>query len=445
MKKVLHLSAMIALVLAANGGVARAQSAQPDSLYRGGRSAVTAGDYRKAATMFGQLADKYPASKNLGDALYWRAYSLVQLGSASRSSKDYADALSSLDRYGRVAGKNAPLATDVADLRGRIRAAQAKLGDAEAAGDVAKSAKSLAQSAGCAGSQADEETRVAALEGLLSMNSEDAVPILKEVLKRRDACRVDLRRKAVWMISQKEAPDVATTLLDVARNDPNLDVRTDAVFWLSQTRSEKVIPMLDSILFSAGDDQIRKKAIFSLSQQMPDERAAQALRRAVEDERLPADLRGEAVFWLGNTPSNANLEYFKSVFKKTTNTDLRAKIVQAVSNTPTPEAANWLLDVARDKSYDVDTRKNALFWAGQRKSFDVEQLSSIYSQAGDDEIKNQVLFVYSQRREAAATDRLMTIAKSDPDVQMRKKALFWLGQRNDPRVKQFILDLINKP
>ncbi len=451
MKKFLRLSTTLAILLAALGGPAPAQGAKTsppagagsDQLYLTGRTAMTDGDYRKAATLFKQLVDAYPTSKSTSEALYWRSYSLFQQGSADRSAAAYSDALTALDQYAAIAGKSP--ANDAADLRARIRAAQAKLGNADAAGEVAQSAKRLSQASGCSGSAADEETRMAALEGLLSMNSDDAVPILKQVLKRRDACRVDLRRKAVWMISQKEAPDVATTLLDVARNDPSLDVRTDAVFWLSQTRSEKVIPMLDSILFSAGDEQIRKKAVFSLSQQLPDERAAQALRRAVEDERLPADLRGEAVFWLGNTPSNANLEYFKSVFKKSADNALRSRIVQAVSNTPTPEAANWLLDVARDKSYDVDTRKNALFWAGQRKSFDVNQLSSIYAQAGDDAIKDQVIFVYSQRSEAAATDKLMTIAKSDPDVAMRKKALFWLGQKNDPRAKQFILDLINKP
>jgi len=37
----------------------------------------------------------------------------------------------------------------------------------------------------------------------------------------------------------------------------------------------------------------------------------------------------------------------------------------------------------------------------------------------------------------------MTIAKTDPDREMRKKAIFWLGQMNDPRVKQFLLDIIN--
>jgi len=31
-----------------------------------------------------------------------------------------------------------------------------------------------------------------------------------------------------------------------------------------------------------------------------------------------------------------------------------------------------------------------------------------------------------------------------PDPEMRKKAIFWLGQSRDPRVQQFLMDLINK-
>ena len=35
-------------------------------------------------------------------------------------------------------------------------------------------------------------------------------------------------------------------------------------------------------------------------------------------------------------------------------------------------------------------------------------------------------------------------AKTDKDPEMRKKAVFWLGQSHDPRVAQFLSDLINK-
>jgi hypothetical protein len=36
----------------------------------------------------------------------------------------------------------------------------------------------------------------------------------------------------------------------------------------------------------------------------------------------------------------------------------------------------------------------------------------------------------------------MSIAREDPDREMRKKALFWLGQKNDPRVTKLITDMV---
>jgi hypothetical protein len=56
-----------------------------------------------------------------------------------------------------------------------------------------------------------------------------------------------------------------------------------------------------------------------------------------------------------------------------------------------------------------------------------------------------VIYVFSQRKESTAVDKLMAIAKTDQNIEMRKTALYWLGQKNDPRVKQFIQDLIMKP
>ena len=35
------------------------------------------------------------------------------------------------------------------------------------------------------------------------------------------------------------------------------------------------------------------------------------------------------------------------------------------------------------------------------------------------------------------------IAKGDRDPELRKKAIFWLGQKNDPRIRQLLLDIIN--
>ena len=59
-------------------------------------------------------------------------------------------------------------------------------------------------------------------------------------------------------------------------------------------------------------------------------------------------------------------------------------------------------------------------------------------------MKEQLIFVYSQRREREAVDRLMSIARSENDRELRKKAVFWLSQSKDPRVADFLMQLINQ-
>ncbi|MGH9885878.1 MAG: HEAT repeat domain-containing protein, partial [bacterium] len=362
---------------ARSAGVLATPAEDPaDSLFRVGRQAMNENDYRRAAALFQQVVAKYPKSSKAGDALFWRAWSLRRLGVDGQNKGDLDEALIAVERQLREFASSAT-ADDARALRGQIRADQASLGDSRAASAIASESKSLTQTRGCSGSKADEEMRLAALDGLLSMNADDAVPILKDVLKQRDACRVELRKKAVWLIAQKHVADVARTLLDVARNDPDADVRGDAVFWLSQSRSELAVPLLDSILFSAGDEEIRKKAIFSLTQLSQDERARAALRRAAEDEKMPEDIRSDAIFWLGNSKM-ADLAYFRTLFGKTKNADLRKKIIFSVSQTNTAASSAWLLDLVRDKGVDMDTRKDAIFWVGQRHAIDFEQLTAIY-------------------------------------------------------------------
>jgi HEAT repeat protein len=415
-----------------------------DSIFRLGRQAIADADYRRAANLFKMVVDRYPQSKSAGDALYWRAWSLQKLGAERRNQRDLDDALEAISRL----ENDYPKATTLADARvlaTTIRNTKASLGDASAARAVAGEAKGVAEQRTCPASTVDDETRMAALDGLLSMNSADAIPILQEVLKQRAPCREELRKKAVFLISQKSGPEVATTLLDVARNDPSNDVRGQAIQWLSQTRSEAAIPALDSVLFQSTDQDLRKKAIFALSQLSRDDRARAALQRAAQDERMSEDIREEAVFWLGQSRT-VDLAFFKTLFTNTRNADLRKKIMFSVAQHSSPESTAWLLDVARNRNLDIDVRKEAIFWLSQSRAVDLDGLQNIYNASRDEpEIQKQVIFVYSQRREPAVVDKLIEIAKSDPKLENRKEAIFWLGQKNDPRVKQFLRELINKP
>ena len=115
-----------------------------------------------------------------------------------------------------------------------------------------------------------------------------------------------------------------------------------------------------------------------------------------------------------------------------------------MSEAPGEEGARWMLGVVQNTKQPVETRKKALFWAGQRRGIDINTLLALYPKLDDQELKEHFIFVLSERREAAATDKLIEIAKSDKDVEMRKKALFWLAQKNDPRAKQLLMEIINQ-
>jgi HEAT repeat protein len=47
-------------------------------------------------------------------------------------------------------------------------------------------------------------------------------------------------------------------------------------------------------------------------------------------------------------------------------------------------------------------------------------------------------------REPAAMDKIIEIARRDPDRRMRQKALFWLGQSRDPRAAQVLREVIEQ-
>ncbi len=449
-KTLMVVCSLVTLATAAGAQPARPpaggarDTAASDSLFRSARALLDDRQYRRAARAFASLAELYPATARAGDALYWQAWGLYQLGKDNSSKTDLGQALDVLSQYTVNYGKNTQMANDATELYAQIRTLQAKLGDANAATDIATQAGTLRQAAGCTGSRADDEMRMAALDGLMSMNSADATPILEAVLKQRDPCRVELRKRAVFMIAQKRGSSVVPTLLDVARTDPSTDVRGDAIFWLGSSQAEAAIPALDSIIFQSKDDEVRKKAIFALSQQRARRGAADAPagRAGREDPRgRCAATRSSGWDRTGSPTSSSSRRSSKS----TKSTELRSKILNGVATGRSPGASAWLLDIARDKTFDIETRKNAVFWASQRREMDLTVLNTLYDQArGEDEMQEHILFIYSQRRESAAVDKLMSIARSDPNTEMRKKALFWLGQKNDPRVKQFILELINK-
>jgi len=143
------------------------------------------------------------------------------------------------------------------------------------------------------------------------------------------------------------------------------------------------------------------------------------------------------------TLSAADFAFLKSLFDRTSSERLKDQVLFSVSQRESWDGSRWLLEKARDESQPMEVRRKAVFWAGQGHA-SVADISALYKSAKDQRLREHVIFVLSQRDEEAATTQLMSIAREDPDREMRKKALFWLGQKNDPRVTKLITDMVLK-
>ena len=136
--------------------------------------------------------------------------------------------------------------------------------------------------------------------------------------------------------------------------------------------------------------------------------------------------------------------FFTKVGKGEENYDVRKKILFSLSQMRGYGNDRWLLGIALDEANSSDLRGHALWTAGQAGIAGGE-LVTVYDRLSDPDVKEKLIWVMSESRDRTATDKLIEIARRDPDREMRKKALFWLGQKNDPRVKQLIVDILNQP
>jgi len=288
----------------------------------------------------------------------------------------------------------------------------------------------------------DDDIPTAALNALLQMDPERALPILKGVLARRDTGSVCLRRRAIFLVSQKRSPETDDILLAAVRGDPDSEVRAQAVFWLSQVPTEEAVVALDSILRTTRDPELQDKAIFALSQHRS-ARAGAALRAYAERADVPPEIREKAIFWLGQHRSSENAVFLRGLFARLDNDELKDKTLFSLSQMRGQGNERWLLEVAGNERESLEVRKKALFWAGQAGA-PITDLVALYDRTLDPEMRDQLIFVYSQRREPAALDQLLKIAQRERDQELRKKAIFWIGQSREPRAAQFLADLINQ-
>jgi len=74
----------------------------------------------------------------------------------------------------------------------------------------------------------------------------------------------------------------------------------------------------------------------------------------------------------------------------------------------------------------------------------VSEFIALYDKSSDVDMKQQIIFVLSQSQSQAAADKLFQIARSEPNPALRKQAIFWLSQSNDPRAAKLLEEIVSQ-
>lgn len=93
-------------------------------------------------------------------------------------------------------------------------------------------------------------------------------------------------------------------------------------------------------------------------------------------------------------------------------------------------AAGRALAKFTEASQPEELRKKAVFWLGEaRGAAGLERLKALAKSDSSTEVRSQIAFALSVSREAGALDEMIRMAKDDPSSHVRGQALFWLAQK----------------
>lgn len=105
-----------------------------------------------------------------------------------------------------------------------------------------------------------------------------------------------------------------------------------------------------------------------------------------------------------------------------------------------------LLALAKDTDRPRDVRNAAIFWvsqaAGEAATKGLQEI--VDDPRGDREVRKSAVFSLSQRPADESVPALIKIARTHKDPELRRSAIFWLGQSKDPRALRYFEDVLIK-
>lgn len=366
--------------------------------YEKGTKLMDDGEWEGALRSFAKVID---LDGRLADgARYWKAYSLRKL-------TRLPEALATLDELRRLSPDSSWI-DDARALELEIRQDSGHPAPPEA--------------------ESDEELKLVALNALLNVDPDRALPMLERILDTGTSLR--LREQALFVLMQTGSPRARDLVVKTARGQRDPELQRKAIEYLGIFGDESTRSLLKEIFASTADAAVRR-SILNAYMVSGDTGALLAAARSGED----AGLRGEAINLLG---AQGAREELKELYRSTASVEDREQILTALGICG---SADDLIEAARNEK-EPRLRRAAIqglgIGGGEKAG---PALLALYSDEKDTDVRRAVLDALMIQGNARA---LIDIARRETDPELKRTAIERLGVMGSKEATDFLLEILDK-
>jgi HEAT repeat protein/TolA-binding protein len=422
-----------------------------DSLYKLAHDLLARGEYGRSAQLFKDIAQKYPKSAYQDDLPYYEAWARYKIGTtdelrnASKLLEPRASKLigvvnasnsSNMQYYG-FNGRRRTSDGDVVGLYLRVNSALAQRGDRAAADIVSKAAQS-----GSNVCDPDErQIRIEAMGALSNMDPAQALPIIRNVLNKKDECNVEVRKRAIFILGRRGDAEAANLIGAAAKSDPSSSVRAEAITWLPKLQGDAGVNQLEEILRTEQDQDIQRSVVRTLTSS-DNAKARSSMRALIDRKDAPINLRIEAVnSFNSERATNDDAAYLRNLYTRADDDRLKNAIISAIARIGGPENDQWVLNLAKNQNEPSQFRATAISRL-MRSNMPVSDLIKLYDASESYDIRNRIVSALENRKETEAADKLYDIVKTSTVRDIKLQAFNALMRRKDPRSTQLLNDIL---
>ncbi len=389
--------------------ISEAADSKDAALYAQGTSAIDAGRWSDAESIFARVAAMH--GENAEGALYWKAYAQNKEGQQARALQTCGNLRQTYPKSKWI--------NDCGALEIEIRG---------------KSDQPVQPQA-----EQDEELKLLALNSLMQQDEARALPIIQQVLNGNASDRV--KERALFVLAQSKSKEAQDLIGQVARGQSNPSLQRKAIQIYAAMQGKEAAPTLADIYQHTSDEAVKRTILQSFVATGSQDKLLEVART----EQNPQLVR-TAVQSLGAMGDASDL---LALYKSTSNKETKASIIGALvasghrkgKGEGNTSGADALASIAASEQ-DPDLRSRAIRNLGVAGGESVAPaLVSIYQNSNDPQTKKaaiDALFVSGDAHD------LVTLAKAEKDPQSKQEIVSKLSIMRNKEATDYMIEILNK-